>query len=99
MNLNDVCEVFFHSSLVCQIIYPALWVALLLFVSYWIVSIGCIIFNVKEKRCPKCKSFMREQAFDHSSTQHGSHKHVHRDFFWVCRCGYSEKASESELIT
>lgn len=53
----------------------------------------------KREMCQKCGKEMKEQSFDSRGYGLSDYKHTYRTFFWVCRCGHSEKEkSESEQI-
>ena len=86
MKLSSVYKVLFLSFL---------WIVAR--VLSWILS----PFTIEARLvCPKCKKgFLKEQALDYPVTQPSREKHVYREFYLTCRCGYSEKMEgKPELV-
>lgn len=52
------------------------------------------------KVCHRCRKQMKEQSFDSRGYGPSDYKHTYRTFFWVCRCGHTERQKvKPELIS
>ena len=89
--LPEVCVVLRFSGVVVAILIASLF----LFVVISCYSKG----EGEEKKCPRCNTILREQSLDRPVTQLSGEKHIYREFYLTCRCGYSEKMKgRPELI-
>ena len=87
----ELCVILRFSGVVVAIIVT--WLFLFVVISWYSKGEG------EDKKCPRCNTILREQSLDHLVTQPSGEKHIYREFYLTCRCGYSEKVEgRPELI-